>query len=261
MIAYVTNAYFGYRSSSEWHEEYINDPFFYTRSLLKRFSEIKSDLISKIIIGINPSTEEKDLAGIEMIKEMSKMIKGKEIYFFLRDNNFGYSYGAIEECMNRFCEDADLEYFFLAEDDYIPAKDNFYLPFLSKYHKRRREISYVCSIISNYIQPHPGIYGVLLSTENIRKVKEMNSGYCLTVRNELSSDQSSYDYSIGVWNQIHSLDAYTVYLEMPGEDLYEDYCHPYLRYCKSHAIRDGEGIFYLEKYGKLKGEVLLEPVL
>jgi hypothetical protein len=261
MIAYVTNAYFGYRSSSEWHDEYIKDPFFYTRSLLKRFSEIKSDLVSKIIIVISPSSEEKDLAGIEMIREMSRIVKDKEIYFFLRENNFGYSYGAIEEGMNKFCGDKDLEYFFLAEDDYIPAKDNFYLPFLSKYYKKRNKITYVCSLISHYVQAHPGIYGVLLSTENVRKVKKMNSGYCLTVRNELSSDQHSYDYEIGVWNQIHSLDAYTVYLGMPGEDLYEEYCHPYLRYCKSHVLKNGGGIFYLEKYGKLNGEILLEPVL
>lgn len=229
MINYVIACNFGRR---RWNVTDDNSRLLaYHLETLSNFM----DGISKVTVVLNFDS----LADVARANKIISWYKDMPIKFIYR-KNIGYSYAAWEEAIIDGLEDKDIEYYMLMEDDYVPAKSNFYQPYVDKLLSDKR-IGYVCSLVSIEIRPrHAGMSGGLLRKSYAKEIFK-KTGKVFSI-----SDKESY---IGAeLSQIHFLDN----MEENGysfDDIGLDFCQEFSSQNK------------ILSYGNKRGEKLIVPIV
>lgn len=247
MIHYIVSVYVGTRGNRRVNKLLV-DPTDFVRRHIETFSMYKIPDIKKATFVVSPSNDRsRDESVVNFIKDRSSQFTDIEISAVIRENNNNFSYGSWEYGMKN-CLHEDL-HFFLIEDDYIPYRDEFYLPFVQKSNKR---VGYVAQW---YVDPKSD-----RDSEQRMKIKHAAISNGLITIDAARAHHRTYKQcinlvakkgeggNIGVLSQMHFLDNF-VKIGLSVEDLYDDYCHPFLN--PDHSM---------PMYGKKGGEKLLVPV-
>jgi hypothetical protein len=118
-LHYVVACYLGRRRNPhvENSETYLREHLSFIR---------RSKVIDRATIVLNSESLEQTARCVEIMQTFG----AQNTNLIVRDN-IGFSYGAWNDCVRAYL-DFDSEYFFLVEDDYIPASDEFASVFFDK---------------------------------------------------------------------------------------------------------------------------------
>jgi hypothetical protein len=237
MIHYIVAVYVGTRGNKRVNELLL-DPTVYVKKHLECLSMYSVPKIKKVTFVVSPSEQsDRDSRVMQYVEEESASIDGIDVSCVLRPNNKNFSYGSWNHGMARSL-DEDLN-FFLIEDDYFPNSDYFYEPFIKKL---TDGVAYVTQWYRTDGTPHAAISNGLMSVSAAR-AHHSAYGECIN----LSSMPSPSNGNDGVLSQLNFLKKFHG-LGMSVQDLYKEYCHPFLT--SGHTIIN---------YGKRTGTKLIVP--
>lgn len=111
-----------------------------------------------------------------------------------RNNNIGWSYGAWEYHMRQSLNEG-YDYYFLNEDDYVPACDNFYLPFHQKLTSNSNEkIAFSCGLgRGSTNECHPAVSYGLYSVNACRDVLDKHGEIFDSYNKKVETNYAVYD--------------------------------------------------------------------
>lgn len=241
-VNYIAAFYIGDNRSSEYYQKaFYIDPLYFFRRHLRLIDNL--DNITRFSFVIN-----NDVSDV-LKNEIISLANNKNLDIFFRENS-GYSYGAWNDVILHNLNDYD--YFFLIEDDYIPADKNFVQPFVNKL---KNNVCYVCSLAAeissenNYMVSahegkfkHPSISNGMISANACRNIFKNYKSLFRIKPGKVKDD--------GYWNQIYFLKNFTE----QGYDILdttEEYSSPYLN------SSDGSIVIF----GDPNLPPLLEPIL
>lgn len=236
MIHYVVAVYTGKRANDVLNG-HLSDPLFLVKMQINALKRLKVPKIKRVTFVVSPSSNmEADLTVVDFINNTNHGIEGVEIQSYLTDNNDHYSYGSWNDCIKKNL-DSEMN-FFLIEDDYIPSKNLFYLPFEDQLDEKT---AYVCQLYTTSQPLHASISNGLMNLQAARDHYDM-FGSCmslLTLRNK--------EYSPGVMAQMSFLDHYPKML-YSIKDIASTHKQPFLN--------SKNKVSY---YGNRNSDSLLEP--
>lgn len=218
-VNYIAAFYIGDNRTSQYYQKaFYADPLYFFRRHLRLIDRL--DNITRYSFVIND-----DISDV-LKSEIISLASNKNLDIFFRENS-GYSYGAWNDVILHNLKDYD--YFFLIEDDYLPADKNFVFPFVNKL---KNNVCYVCSLAveisneNNYMVTaqegkfkHPSISNGMISAAACRQVvKNYNSLFRIKPGKVIDD---------GYWNQIYFLKNFTD-LGYDILDITDEYSSPYL---------------------------------
>lgn len=195
-IRYVLAAYFGDRPRAA---AVGPDPYMQVASVvrhLRSLTRFRCPAIADVLVVINADSNELDAEaiGIEARRQAGAACPPVEV---VTRPNCGYSYGAWQEGVVR-SHDADVTHFFLIEDDYLPAADLFYLPFLRKFDERTGFVASSFAHFPGTIPANADVPSGLLSASAARDVLS-RLGQLFAI---CDLPLGAGDYALGCENQI-----------------------------------------------------------
>jgi RimJ/RimL family protein N-acetyltransferase len=129
-ITYIIATWLGHRRASYYNRQFEEDPYFLIKQHITSLSVFDISNIEKILIVINQN----DINLDSYIQRELEKINCKLSYEIITRPNFGFSYGAWEHGIQHCIHNGTTsDFFFLIEDDYIPAQNNFHQYFLKKF--------------------------------------------------------------------------------------------------------------------------------
>lgn len=237
-IHYIVATYTGERANISLNR-HLRDPLFLVKMQIESLKNLKIPEIKKVTFVVSPSFEDRDRAIINFVKSISSQFHDKVIEAYIKPTNEYYSYGCWEHCMKNNLED-NLD-FFLIEDDYLPARNEFYLPFQEELDKKT---AYVCQLYTKVLElfDHAAISNGLMNLDAIKE--HVNTfGTCTSIPNMINTTK----YNPGVIAQMGFLDHFPK-LGYRIKDISAKYKQPYLQANDT-----------IVKYGNRNGEILLQP--
>lgn len=189
-IHYIVSIYTGKRPSKYINSILERDPYHFVKKHLECFKQYDLKDISKVTFVVNVSNELID-------KKIDKVVKatpiGKPVQVVYREN-LGLSYAGWNEVIKKSLDAGeDYDYFFLIEDDYIPAIDKFYQFFADKFDDKTFFVAQ-----KHNMENYAIISNGMLSANIAKKVYQ-------DFGNPLSVQTSTESYDGGVQNQINFL--------------------------------------------------------
>lgn len=194
-VNYIVANYIGENRNLNFYKKVFKlDPLYFFKQHLKFFEENNLSYVTPTFV-FNDDIDEKLKQNI--------LTLNKQNYEIVFRKNGGFSYGIWEEIVEKNLYDFD--YFFLIEDDYIPAREDFILQHIKKLEKN---VAVVCGEINDSIStgycnnldvgelnfPYPAISNALITSESCIEVKKVfGKIFCLNYFN---------DYTNGHANQI-----------------------------------------------------------
>lgn len=260
MIHYIVSVYVGKRNNNDVNKRLASDPLYFVNAHIKMLNSLNVSLIKKVTFVISPSEDsERDNLVFNYIDSYrNQEINSRfNMNVILRDSNDFYSYGSWKDgIMSGIDEDL---HFFLIEDDYIPAVDNFYDAFIEKI--KHPKAGYVCqwwredkgSPRRVTFNPHAAISNGLLKNEaakmHLRKYNEPINLIPITDKiYDVSEKTKKEKVHPGVISQLHFLDNFKK-LGYTTPDINSEYCNPFLEKNGSITI-----------YGNKEGRTLIQPI-
>ena len=238
-INYIVAVYVGKRRN-EGVNKITNDPTSLVKMHIERLGNLNIGLVSKATFVVSPSGDKRrDEIALGFVKDHKYSIPGLDIDGFIGPNNDSHSYGSWNFGMKSCLED-DMN-FFLIEDDYLPAKDEFYIPFVESMDRYTAYVSQLY-VKKNVQMEHAAISNGLMNIEAVRAHVD-KFGECISV-----SAASSKSHNPGVYSQLHFLENFK-YLGFVMQNISKNYCHPFLETKNVITI-----------YGNTSGPTLIEPL-
>lgn len=237
-IHYIVAVYSGLRANQQLNQDLL-DPLFLIKLQLDALKQFRVPDIKKVTFVISPSSRERDDAIVEFIESISKEFNDMEILSYVKPTNEYYSYGCWDHCMQKHLDD-DLD-FFLMEDDYLPACNNFYAPFQQQLDGKT---AYVCQLFSTVKQlySHAAISNGILSIDAAREHFD-TFGNCISIPYMKNKSK----YSQGVIAQMGFLEHF-LKIGFRIKDVSAEYKQPFLQ--PNHTITN---------YGNRYGAILIQP--
>lgn len=237
-IHYIVAVYSGARANQQLNRDLL-DPLFLVKLQLDALKRFRTPGIKKVTFVISPSSTERDDSILKFIESMSKEFNNMEILSYVKPTNEYYSYGCWDHCMQKHLDD-DLD-FFLMEDDYLPACNDFYAPFQELLDKKT---AYVCQFYTTIQQlcNHAAISNGILNLDAAREHFD-TFGNCISI----PYMKNTLKYSPGAMAQMGFLDHFPK-LGFHIKDVSASYKQPFLQY--NHTITN---------YGNRTGEILIQP--
>lgn len=245
MIHYIVAMYTGERKNRVVND-LLKDPTYMAKEQINALTTLNLPDIKKVTFVISPSkSPERDNTLLNFILDQRENLNKYTLNAFIAPNNDNHSYGAWNFCMNDCMNSKDHLDFFLIEDDYLPAKDEFYLPFYQE--MKGNKTAYVCQFydrgaaISNGLMPF-----------NSARFHHKNFGNCINVESQDAMMKTGTFHKIqndpGVYSQIHFLAKFQKHKFHMGH-VAEKYCQPFF-----------DRLANIIMYGNIKKEVLIKPV-
>lgn len=180
-ITYVMALWLGNRRSKFYNKCWDIDIYFHLKQHIMALNKLNNPHIKKVIIVINHfnNTIDKNVPDI-----VNKIGCKYPVEYIFRPNQF-ISYGAWQEVIMKTLDD-DNNYYFFMEDDYIPVKDEFYMPFYKLFDEKT---GYVCQLILN---SHAAISNGLMSKKVCKTLLEKYDRVFDLVKDPLDSSQEIY---------------------------------------------------------------------
>lgn len=243
-VHYIISVYTGKRANFHLTSCLTQDSLYLVKMHIKTLSMFKMEHIQKVTFVVSPcGIPSRDDSILEFIDSQKHNYNNIDIDAFISENNDFWSYGAWNSCMMKHLDGN--RNFFLIEDDYFPACDEFYIPF---YEKLTPKIAYVSQIytgcrdnkIKNATKEHASMSGGIINFDAAKKHYE-TYGTCVYLPQDGTKS--------GVFAQLHFLDNFKK-LGYDIEDLYSEYQHPYSDYRNR-----------VNNHGNLSGKILLNPYI
>lgn len=157
MLHYIVSVYVGARANNLVNNILKENPNHYVDIHLDRLRRYGSSDIKRVTFVVNKSEDE------ERDNKVAEAARGVDIGFamtesYVRDSNRYYSYGAWEDCVTKNIDNLD---FFLIEDDYYPATNEFHRPFVNGLNTSKN-VAYCCQM---YQSGHAAISNGCLSVK------------------------------------------------------------------------------------------------
>lgn len=237
-INYIPVFYYGARMHPMYNSEIQQNKFYMVDKQIEALNLYHGG-ITLVTLAFNLD----DLADIPVIEQEIKKrennIKFKYELFFRQ--NKGTSYGAWDAVIKKNVDNFD--YFFVTEDDFVPAANNFYQPFIDRC---KDEIAYVC-MYANKDWTHLGVphaaipHGVVRGTA----CKEVLSkqGNLFKIYTHVNSYELYYKIQVEFF-EYFIRQGYVI------SDITDSYCSPYMDSRTQTIII----------YGSEKNPVLFKPV-
>ncbi len=182
-VTMVVTLYFGERRSG-------SDGYANFTTLIETLIYFKIDYINSIIFVINGEYDKNRVSN--SLKKLSTT--NINVKIFQRDN-LGMSYAAWNYgILKAISEGDDCSHFFLLEDDYVPAMDNFHFPYLIK----SENCAFVASLVGHNPREHAAISNGLLRSDVVKAVINQYGNLFI-----LKADT---DYLSAEFSQMHFLD-------------------------------------------------------
>ena len=173
MIHYVVAVYVG-RRHNKGVNELLKDPTYMVKEQIRSLVSFNLPMIKKVTFVISPSdSNERDSFVLNFIEDHREILSAYELDVFIAPNNDNHSYGSWNFVMNKCIAGEDNMDFFLIEDDYFPAKDEFYLPFIER---MKGNVAYVCQFYDRGAAISNG-----LMSFRAAKAHHENFGNCINV--------------------------------------------------------------------------------
>lgn len=182
------------------------DSFFAVKSQLYALNKFAVPDIAKITFVFNIDSQSCVKTGdVEQVVEdyckkcdIHKFKSELPLEIKYRDSNIGWSYGAWEYHMRQTINDG-YDYYFLNEDDYVPAHDTFYKPFHQQLLAHTKSnAAFVCGFAAN---EHPavsyGLYSAIACKDVLNKHGEIFDSY----NKKISRNDTVYDDWQGYYHQ------------------------------------------------------------
>lgn len=228
-VHYVVAFYLGDRLTQSCNSLIKADRYHYVKTHIERLNRLNLPSITKATFVISEYNTEIDAGVQEIVDQSNSVIPISVLY----RKNWGGSYGAWNEAITKELE-GGYDYHFLIEDDYVPACDEFYQPFIDKF---KDNTAYVCqwwndghAAISN------GMFSNKVAIEIQKKKKQI-----------FNIDLKRNDWHGFVQNQVTFLQN-AKDLGYKFDDCARGFLHPFL-----------ERHDYISFFGKRTGNVLIEP--
>lgn len=221
MIHYIVAAYAGERENEKINSLLQRDPAYFVKKHLESLKILNIPEIDHITFVISPSNYNHDKYIVDFI-EAQDIITSIKVDSVIKEENCYFSYGSwnygVEKNLRKNA------HFFLIEDDYFPAVNNFYDPFIQKIKSGKYayvsqmwtdkfSIKHVAAISngllsSDYAKRHYRKYGEIFFLDNARI-------------------KLNHKFSDGTTAQTYFLDGYTeMGINICG--LEDEYLHPFL---------------------------------
>lgn len=187
-VNYIVANYIGEnRYHNYYTERFKLDPLYFFKKHLDFFSKTHLSFITPTFVFNDDIDDNLKLKILKLAKEYEVVFR----------KNAGFSYGAWEEVIEKNLNKYD--YFFLIEDDYIPAQSDFIEHHLRKINS---EVAVVCARISyssefGYVNndqkgtldfPYPAISNGLITAEACRLAKKtFGKVFCLNYFNDYNN--------------------------------------------------------------------------
>lgn len=212
-ITYIVATWLGPRRASYYTQRFNEDPYFLIKQHIISLSVFSTNDIEKILIVVN----ENDISiDSNLQQELSKLNCTIPYEIIIRPN-FGFSYAAWEHGIQYCLQNKTLsDYFFLIEDDYVPARSNFYHYFLRKF---SNNVSGVFQLYTEMhgLKKHAAISnGMICKTIAEKCLQKYNSVFNIKFENTYLSAQ-------------HNQETFLDYLESESEvhDISDIACIPF----------------------------------
>ena len=151
-INYIVAFYYGNRMNFSYSISLNKNRFFMFDEQIKAIQEYGQGIDLVTFVFNLDNLNEKDFIVSEIKKKDIKF----EYEIYCRKNE-GASYGAWDEVIKKNINDFD--YFFVSEDDFVPATKNFYHPFIERFVDK---IAYVC-MFANQENKYKGVAHAAIS--------------------------------------------------------------------------------------------------
>lgn len=235
-IHYIVALYLGKRRNMDLNKA-LSDPFHLVNMHLQALSNLSIPLVKKATFVISPSgNKHRDDMVANFIK--NQKIQGIELDSYITTKSFFWSYSSWDDCMTMSIED-DMD-FFLIEDDYLPAKDEFYMPFVEKKNDGVAYISQFCTIVEG--DRYRASISNGLMNHDAAKSHHQALGACLhlpVLKGKVGNP--------GVAGQIYFLDKFKD-LGYSVKDVSDGYHQPFLN-ARNKVV----------SFGNPNGEILIKP--
>ena len=235
-INYIPAFYYGERMNSSYSSQLKQTPLFMLDKQIEAIQQY-GDGIDRVTFVFN-------LDNLNDGDTIQQYLKYKNLSFNYDVHcraNKGASYGAWDEVIKKNINDFD--YFFVSEDDFVPATKKFYQPFIDRC---KNNVAYVC-MFANSNRPYKGVphaaipHGVLLGSACRKVLNNQNRLF------KIYAPDNTYDtfYRIQMEYFEYFIDEGFVI-----GDILDEYSSPYM-------VSPTESVTI---YGDPKNPVLVRPI-
>jgi len=181
-ITYIVATWLGPRRSIYHTEKFSKDPYYLIKQHITSLNVFNIDNIEKFLIVINQNDERLDLNLQHELEKLNCRIP----YEIIIRPNLGFSYGAwehgIQHCLSN---NTTSDFFFLIEDDYIPASNDFCQYFLNKFSNTNMGGVFQLYVELHGLKKHAAVSNGMIS-KDIAKVCVQKYGRVFKIKQEIT---------------------------------------------------------------------------
>lgn len=225
MIHYIVAAYVGERKNEKINSLLQRDPTYFVKKHLESLKTLSAPEIDHITFVISPSNHERDKSVVNFI-ETQNIISSIKVDSVIKEENCYFSYGSWDYAVEKNLNES--KYFFLIEDDYFPASDNFYDPFVQKI--KSDECAYVSQMWTDKFSnrfPNRRISAISNGLLDGKYAKIHYREYGEIFFLNKARIKLNKNFSDGHTSQIYFLDGY-IEMGINVSGIEDNYLHPFL---------------------------------